>query len=49
MFKSLDEMIQSNQSRFQRWREAVVRWASGIVLAAASFEGVYSLIFALEW
>lgn len=44
MFKSFDELVRFNRSRFQVWREAVLRWASGIVLAGAGFQAIYSLI-----
>jgi hypothetical protein len=48
MFKTLDELIRFKQSRLQLLRESVVRWATGIALAAAGFQAVYSLIFAIE-
>lgn len=48
MFKSLDESIRFNRSRFQLWREVVVRWATGIVLAGAGFQAVYTMMFAFE-
>jgi hypothetical protein len=48
MFKSFDELIRFNQTRFQVARQAVVRAVSGVVLAAAGFQAVYSLLFAIE-
>jgi hypothetical protein len=48
MFKSLDELIRFNRTRFQLVRAALVRAVSGIVLAAAGFQAVYSLLFAFE-
>jgi hypothetical protein len=49
MFKSLDEMIRLRfkASRFELWREALVRWTVGIAGAAAGFQAV-SMILALE-
>ena len=48
MFKSLDELIRFKRSRFElRWG-ALVRWGSGLVLAAGGFQAIYSIIFAFE-
>lgn len=48
MFKSLDESIRFNRSRFRLWREAVIRWATGIALAGAGFQAVYAMMFEFE-
>jgi hypothetical protein len=48
MFKSLDELIRFKQSQFQVWREASIRWATGILGAAAGFQAVYALLVAFE-
>jgi hypothetical protein len=44
MFKSFDELIRFKRSQFHVWRESLVRWISGIVLAGAGFQAVYSLM-----
>jgi hypothetical protein len=48
MFKSIDELIRSRRSRFQLWREALIAWGSGLAVAAAGFQTIYSMIFAFE-
>jgi hypothetical protein len=48
MFKSLDEMIEPKQSRFGAGWEALIRWVTGIAIASAGFQAVYSFIFAFE-
>jgi len=48
MFKSLDELIRVKQSQFQIWREALIRWTTGILGAAAGFQVIYALLVAFE-
>jgi hypothetical protein len=51
MFKNLDELIRTRfkTSRFELWRQAVVRWTVGVAGAAAGFQAVYSMILALDY
>lgn len=44
MFQSLDELIRFKRSQFSVWRESLVQWISGIVLAGAGFQAIYSLM-----
>jgi hypothetical protein len=50
MFKTLDQLIQnrSKATRPERWRQAFIRWTTGIAGALAGFQTVYSMILALE-
>ncbi len=50
MFNNLDELIRTRfkPSRFQLWRDALIRWTVGVAGAAAGFHAVYSMILALE-
>jgi hypothetical protein len=48
MFKSFEELIRFKRSRFQIWREAMLHRISGIVLAAAGFQAIYSVILAFD-
>ena len=48
MFKSLDEMIRFNRSRLDVAWDALLRWVSGVLVAGAGFQALYSMLFAFE-
>lgn len=48
MLTSTDPLIRPKRPGWQRLREATIAWFGGIAVTAATFQAIYSMIFAWE-